>query len=240
VPGLKEPVDLEVRAGEVVGLAGLGGSGRTRLAKAVFGAHAATGQVRVDGEPVGPFRSPREAMRAGLAYLPEDRKQAGLALTQSVAANLTLLTLGRLRERRLLSRRLEREQTGRLVDRFAIRTSRQGADVAGGLSGGNQQKVVFAKWLASQPRVVLLDEPTRGIDVGSKEQIYQLIRERAAEGVAFLLISSELVEVLGLSDRIVVLADGAVVGELESGATEEDVMRCITGTSQRPATGEPA
>ncbi len=234
VPGLREPVDLQVRAGEVVGLAGLGGSGRTRLAKGIFGAHKAVGEVLVDGKPVGPFRSSRDAMRAGVAYLPEDRKQAGLALTKSVAANLTLLTLGSLRSRGLLSRRREGEQAGSLVDRFTIRTSRQGGDVSGGLSGGNQQKVVFAKWLESRPRVVILDEPTRGIDVGSKEQIYQLVRELAADGVAFLLISSELVEVLGLSDRIIVLADGRVVGQLDAGATEEDVMRCITATSQRP------
>lgn len=241
VPGLRQPVDLEVRAGEVVGLAGLGGSGRTRLGKALFGALPVTsGEVLIDGQPAGPFATPGAAMRAGVAYLPEDRKQAGLALTKSVAANLTLLTLRGLQQRGMLSRRRERAQAEQEVRTFAIRTAKEGSDATGGLSGGNQQKVVFAKWLASDPRVVVLDEPTRGIDVGSKEQIYQLIRDRATTGVAFLLISSELVEVLGLSDRIVVMAAGAVVGELAAGATEEDVMRCITGASALPAVEGPA
>ena len=232
-PGFTKPVDIKVRAGEVVGVAGLAGSGRSRLAKALFGAVPATGEVYVDGKQLGPFKTPNAAIAAGIAYLPEDRKQAGLALTQSVSANASLLSLSRFRKRGLLSTKRESGRTRELIDKFAIRTGPTGRDPVGGLSGGNQQKVVLAKWMESQPRVVILDEPTRGIDVGSKEQIYSLIRELAAEGMAFLVISSELIEVLGLSDRIVIMSDGALVGELEAGATEEDVMRRITSTSHR-------
>ncbi len=237
VPGLNEPVTLEVRAGEVLGVAGLAGSGRTRLAKAIFGALPARGQIIVDGEVMGPFRSPRDAIRAGIAYLPEDRKQSGLALTQTVSANATLLALQDIQERALLSTRREAQRAGSLIEQFSVRTSPTGADRVGRLSGGNQQKVVFAKWLQSNPRVVILDEPTRGIDIGSKEQIYRLIRRLGSTGVAFLLISSELVEVLGMSDRLVVLSDGALVAELPGGTTEEDVMKHITSTAHLAVPG---
>ena len=230
-PGFRDPISLSVRAGEVVGVAGLAGSGRSRLAKAIFGAVPASGEVFVDGKRVGPFKTPNAAIAAGIAYLPEDRKQAGLALTQSVSANASLLSLSRFRSRGVLSPKRELRRTRELIDKFAIRTKPPGRDPVGGLSGGNQQKVVLAKWMESEPGVVILDEPTRGIDVGSKEQIYTLIRELAADGMAFLVISSELIEVLGLSDRILVMSDGALVGELEAGATEEDVMRRITSTS---------
>lgn len=228
VPGLREPVTFDVAAGEVVGLAGLGGSGRSRLAKGLAGVLRARGVVRIDGEQVGPFRSPGGAIKNGVAYIPEDRKQAGLALSKTVAQNATLLTLPTVTRRGFLSRTKERLRTRSMIDKFRIRTSLAGSDLVGELSGGNQQKVVFAKWMELQPRVVILDEPTRGVDVGSKEQIYEFIRDMAATGVAFLLISSELVEVLGLSDRILVMADGALVNELPAGASEEDVMRCIT------------
>jgi ribose transport system ATP-binding protein len=216
-----------------VGIAGLAGSGRTRLAKAIFGALPATGRLAVDGVAVGPFQAPDDAIKAGVAYLPEDRKQSGLALTQSVSANVTLLALSRIRSHGLLSRRRESDKARDLIDQFSIRTSPTGRARVGSLSGGNQQKVVFAKWIESHPRIVILDEPTRGIDIGSKEQIYRLIRKLASEDVAFVLISSELIEVLGMSDRILVMSDGAMVGELEGGATEEDVMRLITSTSHR-------
>jgi ABC-type sugar transport system ATPase subunit len=233
VPGLRRPISLKIAAGEVVGLAGLGGSGRSRLAKALTGSTAARGELFVDGKPVGPFRSPRQAMRHGIAYIPEDRKRAGLALSKSVAQNATLLRLDTVSRSGFLSRARERTRTRALVERFSIRTGPTGQDLAGQLSGGNQQKVVLAKWMELAPRIVVLDEPTRGVDVGSKEQIYDFVREMAATGVAFLLISSELVEVLGLSDRILVMADGALVDELPAGASEEQVMRCIT-TSALP------
>jgi rhamnose transport system ATP-binding protein len=239
VPGKLDEVSLEVRAGEILGIAGLMGSGRTTLAKALFGAIAATGVVEVDGHR-GPFGSPREALKAGLAYLPEDRQREGLAVRLSVRWNLSLLSLRKLARRLvpLVPPRAERELVRRLVDQLAIRTAPTGDDLAARLSGGNQQKVVLAKWLEAGPRVLILDEPTRGIDVGTKEEIYRLLRRLAQEGLALMVISSELIEILGLADRILVLADGRVRGELQGGrATEEDVMRLATGVeeeAQRP------
>lgn len=228
VEGLPGGINLTVRSGEIVGVAGLGGSGRTRLAKGVFAAFPARGQLALDGQWRGPFASPAEAISAGVAYVPEDRKLSGLAITKSVSSNISLLSLARLSSWGVLGRKRERTQTEKLVGQFGIRTPSDGAAAAGSLSGGNQQKVVFAKWLDMNPRVVILDEPTRGIDVASKEEIYRVIRDLASQGVAFLVISSELIEVLGLSDRIVVMSGGRIVGELDRGATEEDVMCVIT------------
>jgi ABC-type sugar transport system ATPase subunit len=227
--GLRAPVDLEVRAGEIVGLAGLQGSGRTRLAKAIFGEVAATGRIVVDGRERRPFRRPSEAIASGVAYLPEDRKEEGLALTKTVAWNGSMLRLPRLRGRgRLVDSRAEASLVRGMIDRLSIKTALDGSDRAGQLSGGNQQKVVVGKWLELGPSVVIFDEPTRGIDVGSKEQIYAILRSLADQGVAVVIISSELLEVLGLSDRILVMDDGALVGELPGhGATEEDIMRLI-------------
>jgi ribose transport system ATP-binding protein len=230
VEGLAGPVDLEVRAGEIVGLAGLQGSGRSRLARGVFGELDASGTIEVDGRRVGPFRRPSQAMAAGIAYLPEDRKQEGLALDKSVRWNGTMLRLPSLRGRsRLIDARLEREMADGLIAKLSVKTAPGGQDTARSLSGGNQQKVVVGKWLEMGPAVVIFDEPTRGIDVGSKEQIYRILRDLADDGVAVVLISSELIEVLGLSDRIVVMADGRVAGELPGRTTtEEDVMRLVT------------
>jgi ribose transport system ATP-binding protein len=240
VPGLRRPVDLDLRAGEVVGVAGLGGSGRTRLAKALFGSlEAVSGEVSVDGRSYGPFTSPAAAIGAGVAYVPEDRKTLGLALSRTVAENSTMFVLNEVSSGPFLSATKQQQRAGEQIEEFSIKTHRSGSAVVGSLSGGNQQKVVFAKWLASQPKVLILDEPTRGIDVGSKEQIYSLIRQLSADGAAILLISSELVEVLGISDRILVMSDGAFVGELEAGATEEDVMELITKSSSLALEGLP-
>jgi ABC-type sugar transport system ATPase subunit len=232
VRGKLERVSLEVRAGEIVGIAGLMGSGRTTLAQAIFGAvPVTTGRVEVDGRS-GPFRSPVAALRAGIAYLPEDRRRDGLATSKPVAANLSLLALRSLVRGPLpvVSPRAERALVARQVERFVIKTTPDGSDVTGRLSGGNQQKVVLGKWLESAPRVLILDEPTRGIDVGTKEEIYRLLRGLADAGLAIVVISSELIEVLGLSDRILVMADGRIAGELDGAtATEEDVMRLATG-----------
>ena len=231
VSGKVERVSFEIRAGEIVGIAGLMGSGRTTLAKTIFGAIAASsGTVEVDGT-VGPFASPRDALAAGLAYLPEDRRREGLATAKPVATNLSLLALRELTGDRLplVSSAAEQDLVSRQVEQLAIRTSPRGADLAGRLSGGNQQKVVLGKWLEAKPHVLILDEPTRGIDVGTKEEIYRILRGLAADGLAILVISSELIEVLGLSDRIVVMSEGHVAGELVGeGATEEDVMRLAT------------
>jgi rhamnose transport system ATP-binding protein len=232
VRGKLERVSLEVRAGEIVGIAGLMGSGRTTLAQAIFGAVPVTaGRIEVDGR-AGPFPSPVAALRAGIAYLPEDRRRDGLATSKPVAANLSLLALRALARgpAHVISTRAERELVARQVERLAIKTTPDGSDITGRLSGGNQQKVVLGKWLEAAPRVLMLDEPTRGIDVGTKEEIYRLLRGLADDGLAIVVISSELIEVLGLSDRILVMADGRIAGELDGAtATEEDVMRLATG-----------
>ena len=234
VPGKLEAISLHAREGEILGIAGLMGSGRTTLAKAVFGAVPGTaGSVAVDGAR-GPFRSPRQALRAGVAYLPEDRRREGLATTKTVRWNASLLALGRLLGGvvRLIHPAAERDLVRRLVSRLSIRTAPSGEDLVGRLSGGNQQKVVLGKWLEAGPKVLILDEPTRGIDVGTKEEIYELLRDLAEQGLAVVVISSELIEVLGLADRILVLAEGRVAGELPGQrATEEAVMRLATGSA---------
>ncbi|HEX2072164.1 MAG TPA: sugar ABC transporter ATP-binding protein [Geodermatophilus sp.] len=240
VEGLAAPVDLEAHAGEIVGLAGLQGSGRTRLAKGIFGAVPARGRVEIDGRGRRPFHRPAEAIAAGIAYLPEDRKEEGLALDKSVAVNGSLLALSRLRNRiGLLADSAEREMADDMRSRLSIKTAPGGRDLVRSLSGGNQQKVVLGKWLTQRPRVLVFDEPTRGIDVGAKEQIYRILRELADDGVAILFISSELIEVLGLADRILVMAGGRLVGELPGHvSTEEDVMRLAS--SHRPTTAAAA
>ncbi|MGE6738118.1 ATP-binding cassette domain-containing protein, partial [Streptomyces sp. NPDC059900] len=216
-------IDLTLRAGEVTGIAGLEGSGRTSLARALFGAAPFTGgTMTVGGQPLRPG-SPRQAIRAGIALVTEDRKAEGLALRQSVRDNALLVT-------RAVPARGEppaaRELTA-LLER--VRLQARGEDQeARYLSGGNQQKVVIAKWLAARPRVLLFDEPTRGVDVGAKAAIHTLVRELAREGIAVLIVSSELPELIGMSDRILVMAEGRIAGELPAGAAEEDVMRLAT------------
>ncbi|MCW2901038.1 MAG: hypothetical protein JWO67_3303 [Streptosporangiaceae bacterium] len=242
VPGKVSGVDLSVRAGEVVGIAGLSGSGRSTLAKALFGAVPARGSVSVDGRRVGPFGSPRAAIRAGVAYLPEDRKAEALALRMPVRWNLTSTSLDRVTSRLGLVRRaVERRVSRGIVEQLAIKVPRGGEEPAAALSGGNQQKVVLGKWLQVEPKVLILDEPTRGVDVGAKEQIYRELRALTDEGLAVLVISSELVEVLGLSDRVLVMASGRIVGQLEGDdATEENVMALITRASPHPTAVTPA
>lgn len=232
VAGLAAPASFTVHAREIVGIVGLNGAGRTTLAKGLFGAVAARGDVVIDGVRRDAFSRPAEAMEAGLAMLPEDRRVEGLALDKSVRWNASLNILGSFRHGGLIDERDERTFGSEAVDRFGIRTRDDASAIAGSLSGGNQQKVVLAKWLAATPKVLVLDEPTRGIDVGSKEQIYALIRELAEDGMAVLVISSELVEILGLSDRVLVMADGRIVGDLgRAEATEENVLRLITSHS---------
>jgi ABC-type sugar transport system ATPase subunit len=214
-------IDLEVRAGEITALAGLQGSGRTEIAHALFGiARFTRGTVELDGKPVR-LRSPRQAVRAGLALVTEDRKAEGLALNQSVAANARLVLDS------VLGGRGAKKVPGILSSLDLV--SRGADQEVRFLSGGNQQKVVLAKWLATEPAVMVLDEPTRGIDVGAKQKVYTLMRELSARGVAILMISSELQEVIGMADRIVVLRDGRIVGELPAGSDEESVMTVATG-----------
>lgn len=216
--------DLQLRAGEVVGMAGLVGSGRTELAEVLYGvARPEGGTILLDGRELT-LRSPAEAMAQGIGYVPEDRKALGLVLGMTVDENLALPSLGRFTRLGLLRWSALRAASRAWVERLRIKVS-SGRQVAGTLSGGNQQKVVIAKVLSREPQVLVLDEPTRGIDVGSKREIHELIREIAASGVAVLVISSELPEVLAVSDRVVVMRSGTIAGELPAAsATEEAVM----------------
>jgi ribose transport system ATP-binding protein len=228
--GYVDGIDLTLRGGEIVGVAGLQGSGRSELMEAIFGVRPFTrGAMLVDGRPVRP-RSPRAAVRTGLALVTEDRKATGLALNQSILDN----ALGPVRAVfPTRTGRARREVPGLLSNlEVAARALDQEVQF---LSGGNQQKVVLARWLATDPRVVLMDEPTRGIDVGAKHAIYELMRVLASEGVAVLMVSSELPEVIGMSDRILVMRDGVLAGELPGGATEEAVLHLATGAAQEDA-----
>ena len=217
-------IDLEVRAGEVVGLGGLVGAGRSELALAVAGAvPIRAGSVEVAGKPVR-LRGPGDALRAGIGFAPEERKAQALLLRRSIRDNVSLAVLDRISRLRIVSRRAERELARRYVNQLSVRASSIEQEV-GTLSGGNQQKVVLARWLAHRPKVLILDEPTRGVDVGAKAEIYSIINDLAAEGMALLVISSELPELLGLSDRIAVMQGGRVTGELpRAEATEERVL----------------
>jgi len=226
-------VDLQVRPGELVGLAGLVGAGRTELLETVFGLRPpVSGEVRVEGQPKR-FKGPRDAAAAGLALVPEDRKLQGLLLEEGVRVNTALATLDRRSRRGLVDRMAEREVAVAQVDRLGVRTS--GIEqVVQTLSGGNQQKVVVGRWLAAEPAILLMDEPTRGVDVGAREELYLLLERLAAEGLAVLFASSDMEELLRLADRVVVLHDGQVTGTLDrSVATEEAVMELATGGGLR-------
>lgn len=220
-------VSFSLRAGEIAGVAGLQGSGRTELVEGVFGAIPFTrGTMRLDGAPVR-FGSSRAAVRAGVALVTEDRKAQGLALGQSVLDNALLVVRSVFAGRTSTARR---SIPGILS---SLEVSSRGVDQeVRYLSGGNQQKVVLAKWLVTDPQIVLFDEPTRGIDVGAKVAVYQLMRQLAAEGKAVLMVSSELPEVIGMSDRILVMRDGELVAELPAGAAEHEVLAAATGTPE--------
>ncbi|MFF5363311.1 sugar ABC transporter ATP-binding protein [Streptomyces scabiei] len=225
-------IDLRLRAGEVLGVGGLQGSGRSALARALFGAVPfSTGGVAVDGTPVR-LRSPRAAMRAGIAYVSEDRKGEGIVAGQSVLDNALLAV------RAVPSGRAGRgARTARVRELLAaveLRAAREDQEIRF-LSGGNQQKAVLARWLALAPRILLFDEPTRGIDVGARSAIHELVRRLARDGAAVLMVSSELPELLGMSDRIIVMRDGRIAGELPAGATEEEVVALAVGTAREAA-----
>jgi ribose transport system ATP-binding protein len=227
--GPMAPVSFTVRAGEIVGLAGLVGAGRTELAEALFGLRPlAAGAIVLNGRPVR-IRSPRSAVRHGLLLAPEDRRLHGLILSDSIEHNLSLPNLDLLSVLRLVRRRREATLARDLVARLRVRTPTIAKPV-GLLSGGNQQKVALGKWLARAPSVLILDEPTRGVDVGARGEIYALMDQLAADGVAILMISSDLEEVLGKSDRVLVLHQGRLAGELgRAELTEQAVMHLATG-----------
>ncbi|MER5320699.1 sugar ABC transporter ATP-binding protein [Streptosporangium roseum] len=217
-------VSFEVRAGEVVGLAGLVGAGRTEVARSIFGADAYdSGEVLVDGRPLA-RGDVHAAMEAGLGLVPEDRKGQGLVLGADVGENLGLVTLRRASRGGFVDRQGQRKAAAEVARQLGVRMSGLGQEVRT-LSGGNQQKIVIGKWLLAKASVLILDEPTRGVDVGAKVEIYQLINSLTASGHAVLMISSDLPEILGMSDRVLVMARGRLVGELAAGeATQDSVM----------------
>jgi len=227
--GVFTDVSFEVRSGEIVALAGLVGAGRSEVARAIFGIDRPDGgHVEVAGARL-PKGRPTAAMKAGIAFVPEDRRQQGLVMDLSVARNATITRLRALSRLGLIRGVAERRLAEEWAERLQLRFHRLD-DAVGTLSGGNQQKVVLAKWLATEPRVMIVDEPTRGIDVGTKAEVHRLLSELAGRGVAVLMISSELPEVLGMADRVLVMHEGRISGELSrADADEERVMRAATG-----------
>jgi D-xylose transport system ATP-binding protein len=233
---LVENVSFQVRSGEVLAIAGLVGAGRSELLMAIFGAHSGrrSGKFFVGGKPVAIDR-PADAIRAGVAFVTEDRKKFGLCLDQTIVSNLTLAALKRLSGPLVTDTDAETAAGEQAMKEMRIK-ARSVMTIAGTLSGGNQQKVVLAKWLLTKPKVLFLDEPTRGIDVGAKQEIYMHINRLSAEGLAIVAVSSELPEILGLSDRILVLHEGRLTGEFRRDeATAESVMACATGNAERMA-----
>ena len=225
-------IDLELRRGEIVGLAGLVGAGRTELLRTLFGIdRGISGSVTIDGRATR-LRSPRDAISAGMALVPEDRKLHGLIVGMPVRHNIGLASLRRHRRGPgFLNQAMENQTATEMTERLSIKTPSQ-LQIAQFLSGGNQQKVVIGKWLAMDPKVLLLDEPTRGIDVGAKEEIYGLIESLARDGMAILFASSEMEEILGLSDRVVVMHEGQIAGLLTGkGIAEESIMHLATGAT---------
>jgi ribose transport system ATP-binding protein len=225
----RRSIDFQIRAGEIVGLAGLVGAGRTELAEALFGIHSpAAGAVYVAGRAAR-IRKPADAIAAGLFFVPEDRRVQGLLLAESVRRNISLASLELLSRLGILLRRRERDLARHMCQRLAIRTASIERPVSL-LSGGNQQKVVLAKWLTRQPRVLILDEPTRGVDVGAKSEIYRIMDELTASGVGILMISSDLEEILGMSDRVLVMHERELAGELRrEQLSQQAVMHLATG-----------
>jgi ribose transport system ATP-binding protein len=244
-PGRRDPagVTLRVRRGEIVGLSGLLGAGRTELLETLYGVGSKghwDGRVLLDGKEIHPH-GPRQALKLGIAFVPEDRRIAGLALDHSVLANTVLSIVDRIAKLGAVSRGLERRKTDEIVDRLDVKLASIGNPV-GSLSGGNQQKVVLGRNLLTQPSLLLLDEPTRGVDVGAKAEIYRLLGETARQGVGVLLASSELAELIGVCDRVIVMRDGKNVHELDTAEVgEADLLAASmseSGVLEELAVGE--
>ena len=236
VPGFGAPNSFELHHGEILGFSGLIGSGRTELARAIFGAEPkVSGQLFLDGTPVE-ITSPKQAIEHGIGYLPEDRKAAGLFLEMSIRQNIAATVIKDVSSGGVVMPAKEREIAEQSVQRLGISTPSIEQEVRR-LSGGNQQKTLIAKWLAIKPKILIVDEPTRGIDVGAKREIHFLLRSLANAGVGIIVISSELPEILGMCDRILVMHEGAIVGEFQAEeATEEKIMRVASGqTSEKTA-----
>jgi ribose transport system ATP-binding protein len=239
VKGILNDITLTLHRGEILGVSGLVGAGRTELARAIFGdLPYQAGEIIVDGKPIHPS-CPDDCISAGIGLVPEDRKDQGLVLPMPVKNNISMAVLGKLARLGLIRGGKETQLADESVRRLAIKTPSIKQQVQY-LSGGNQQRVVIAKWLATNPKVLLVDEPTRGIDVGAKSEIYALLNRLAGQGVAILLISSELPEILAMSDRILVMHQGRIKAELPGkGATEEIIMRFATGQASGQLAGQP-
>ena len=226
--GVFHGVSFDVRAGEIVALAGLVGAGRSEIARAVFGIDPYdAGSVTLKGKPIPP-KDPRAAIRAGIGFVPEDRRQQGLVTEASVAHNVAAVIRSRITRWGLLTSGRESDSAGPWAGRLEVKTNALDM-LAATMSGGNQQKVVIAKWLATKPTLLIIDEPTRGIDIGTKAEVHRLISELAGQGMAILMISSELPEVLGMADRVLVVAEGRITAEIDrADATPESVMTAAT------------
>ncbi len=224
VPGILHDINFNLRKSEVLGISGLIGAGRTELGKTLFGVYEYKGEILLDGKPVN-IKSPGDAIKAGIVYLTENRKEEGLFSDKSVAYNMTLAKLREFTGRMdRVEKRKEADEVRDYVDRIRVKTPSI-AQTVDNLSGGNQQKVLLAKWLMTNPNVMILDEPTRGIDVGAKVEIYNLINRLKQNGIAIIMISSELPEIMGISDRILIMHQGRITGELEDkDATQEKIM----------------
>jgi rhamnose transport system ATP-binding protein len=227
--GVFSDVSFQVRRGEIVGLAGLVGAGRTEIARVLFGIDRAdAGEVLVSGRRVT-IDSPADAMRLGIVYVPEDRHEHGLVLDFSIAANISLPIVGKLSRFLVVDQKREEELAAGYAKQLQVRATNV-EQAASGLSGGNQQKVVIAKWLATKPTVLLLDEPTHGVDIGAKAEVHRIISQLAVQGLAIVLISSELPELLGMADRVLVLHEGRVAADFGRGElSQEGIMAAATG-----------
>lgn len=228
-PGTFKNVNFNVRAGEVLGVAGLMGAGRTEIMQSIFGnmPHV-TGQIFMNGQEIQ-NKNPWDAMDNGIGFITEDRKIEGLMLEKSIMENISIANLGRISQKGVLNKKREQEMTQQGIEDLHIKCT--GAQHAcGNLSGGNQQKVVFAKWIFTEPKLLILDEPTRGVDIGAKKEIYSIINKLADKGVAIIMVSSELPEILGMSDRIMVVHEGKIGGFIDKNeANQENIMILATG-----------
>jgi ABC-type sugar transport system ATPase subunit len=231
--GFLEDISFEVRAGEIVGLGGLMGAGRTELCQVIFGLDPLEkGSIEVNGRPIRPG-SPRDAVAAGVALIPEDRQHHGLALRLPIAHNITMPDLDRVSRAGILRKRDEQSLAEEYREKLRIKCSSP-SQLAGRLSGGNQQKVVIAKWVARGARVFLFDEPTRGIDVGAKQEVFEQMNSLARSGAAVLMVSSELPELIQVADRILVMRQGRITGELPGSSTQQEIMRLAAFQGHSP------
>ena len=228
-----EGVDLDLKAGEILGVAGLVGSGRTELARAIFGAdRIAAGSITLDGQVIAPS-SPADAIALGIGLLPEDRKQQAIFSMLDILQNFSVAALDTYSNRLgMMAERRERQALGEYKKTLSIRMASPDQTIDG-LSGGNQQKVVLARWLARDPKVLIVDEPTRGVDVGAKAEVHQILVQLAARGIAVMVISSELPEILAVSDRIVTMRQGRITGEMPAVEANEQKLMALMALDQR-------